>query len=125
MLEILDLKANKLVDLPDDFSKLRSLRICDVSRNRLKKLPLCLTEMRFLDTIDVSGNEIVFPTRDQWALEKDENDEGKVIDPFTGRTDYAKIRARRKEETVRIKQCLAGFKKTLKTRKDLSESEHR
>lgn len=99
--------------------------MCDVSRNRLKKVPQSLAELRCLEIIDVSGNDISFPPRNQWALDDDEQEEENAVHPFTGRIDQVKLRARRKEETARIKQYLVGLKRTRSIRKDVSESEQR
>lgn len=63
MLEILDVSRNKISVLPDEISKLKSLRVLSVMQNRLDDLPAGLSEMNKLQILKVAGNPLRYPLR--------------------------------------------------------------
>jgi hypothetical protein len=63
LLEILDLSRNKIKEIPDEISKLKSLRVLSVMQNRLEDLPVGLSEMPKLQVIKCAGNPLRAPLR--------------------------------------------------------------
>jgi hypothetical protein len=63
LLEILDLSRNKINALPDEISKLRSLRVLSIMQNRLDDLPVGLSDMNKLQILKIAGNPLRYPLR--------------------------------------------------------------
>lgn len=63
LLEILDLSRNKINALPEEISKLKSLRVLSVMQNRLDELPIGLSDMNKLQILKVAGNPLRRPLR--------------------------------------------------------------
>jgi hypothetical protein len=62
-LEILDLSRNKINTLPDEISKLKSLRVLSIMQNRLDDLPVGLSDMNKLQILKIAGNPLRYPLR--------------------------------------------------------------
>lgn len=63
-LKVLDLKDNKIKEIPDDISKLGQLIRFDITNNELSNLPNCLGFMKRLQNLSVEGNKIRLIRRD-------------------------------------------------------------
>lgn len=63
-LKVLDLKDNKIKELPDDISKMEQLIRLDVSNNELNNLPNNLGFLSKLQSLRVEGNKIRSIRRD-------------------------------------------------------------
>lgn len=58
LLQILDLRLNKLKQLPEDISRIENLRELLVSNNLIVKLPQTINSLKYLELLDVSCNKI-------------------------------------------------------------------
>lgn len=63
-LKILDLRDNKITDLPDELCLLRNLNRLDVSNNSISMLPVTLSSLAHLISLQVDGNPIKTIRRD-------------------------------------------------------------
>lgn len=63
LLEILDLSWNKITSIPEEISKLSSLRVLSVIQNRIDELPLALSDMGNLQILKFAGNPLRYPLR--------------------------------------------------------------
>jgi len=67
-LEYLDLKVNRIEVLPDDLSKMASLKVLALQSNRISKIPICVGQMESLIHVNARKNPIAFPPKHQWTL---------------------------------------------------------
>jgi len=67
-LEYLDLKVNRIETLPDDLSRMASLKVLALQSNRINKIPICVGQMDSLIHVNARKNPITFPPKDQWTL---------------------------------------------------------
>lgn len=67
-LEYLDLKVNRIEVLPEDLSKMASLKVLALQSNRISMIPVCVGQMESLIHVNARKNPIVFPPKDQWTL---------------------------------------------------------
>ncbi|XP_055917741.1 E3 ubiquitin-protein ligase LRSAM1-like [Eupeodes corollae] len=58
LLRILNLKFNRIKQLPEEIYKLENLRELLVSNNQLVKLPQSINKLRYLEHLDVSNNNL-------------------------------------------------------------------
>lgn len=58
LLKILDLRFNKIKELPDEIFKLVNLRELLISNNNLVKLPHTINCLKYLELLDVSSNKL-------------------------------------------------------------------
>ncbi|XP_016969731.2 leucine-rich repeat-containing protein 40 isoform X4 [Drosophila rhopaloa] len=63
-LKILDLRDNKITELPDELCLLRNLNRLDVSNNTISVLPVTLSSLAHLISLQVEGNPIKMIRRD-------------------------------------------------------------
>ncbi|XP_017035694.1 leucine-rich repeat-containing protein 40 isoform X7 [Drosophila kikkawai] len=63
-LKILDLRDNKITELPDELCLLRNLNRLDVSNNTISMLPVTLSSLAHLISLQVDGNPIKTIRRD-------------------------------------------------------------
>ncbi|KAH8251819.1 hypothetical protein KR038_008993 [Drosophila bunnanda] len=63
-LKILDLRDNKITELPDELCLLRNLNRLDVSNNSISMLPVTLSSLAHLISLQVDGNPIKTIRRD-------------------------------------------------------------
>ncbi|XP_069627468.1 E3 ubiquitin-protein ligase LRSAM1 isoform X4 [Haliaeetus albicilla] len=61
---MLNLKGNKLKELPATMSGLRSLRTLDISENMLQELPRVLAHIRTLETLTLDASSMTYPSPD-------------------------------------------------------------
>lgn len=54
----LDLKRQKLVDLPESITQFKNLQTLDVSKNKLKHFPSLIVKFKFLQNLNISDNKI-------------------------------------------------------------------
>lgn len=67
-LKVLNLKGNKIRELPDDFNqKFPILEVCMLNSNKLRKIPVH-PRLRKLVFIDVCNNELIYSVEDQNRL---------------------------------------------------------
>ena len=73
-LELLDLSGNKLSDLPENFSKLKKLKILFLSDNEFTTFPAVLADCENLEMIGFKANKIAFlpenalPIKVRWLI---------------------------------------------------------
>lgn len=58
LIRILNLKFNRIKQLPDEIYKLENLRELLISNNQLVKLPQSINQLRYLEHLDVSNNNL-------------------------------------------------------------------
>ncbi|XP_052670383.1 E3 ubiquitin-protein ligase LRSAM1 isoform X2 [Harpia harpyja] len=61
---MLNVKGNKLKELPATMSGLRSLRTLDISENMLQELPRVLAHIRTLETLTLDASSMTYPSPD-------------------------------------------------------------
>ncbi|KRK03617.1 leucine-rich repeat-containing protein 40 isoform X4 [Drosophila yakuba] len=96
-LKILDLRDNKITELPDELCLLRNLNRLDVSNNTISVLPVTLSSLAHLISLQVEGNPIktirrdilqcgtsrILKTLHERALAKAKEEGGGVDEAFT------------------------------------------
>jgi Leucine-rich repeat (LRR) protein len=61
----LDLKLNRIKALPEDFGKLRRLKVVDLSSNSLEVLPTSILDLKRLMTLKLlNNNELICPRQE-------------------------------------------------------------
>ena len=94
---------NEIVELPEDFARLKNLKKFAMNRNLVKRIPTCIASMTLLKWIDAARNPIEFPPKKEWRVNPRYSDEStlKGIDGD-----------RRMEETHKLKRALSQHAKS-------------
>lgn len=67
----MDLRNNRIKELPSDLNRLRTIKVISVKNNMIRRVPLCVAKMTTLHFLTIAKNPIEFPDKKDWCIAQD------------------------------------------------------